>query len=243
MSRLTRLLATGLTATAALAATAAPAGADGRREPTPTGDLTSTRCQPLPARSIAVTVLGNGNVRLSAPDDGVPTCNEIVVVTSYAGSGVIDSAAPVLEQVGVPALDLEAAGPSGVTVPVALDPCWPTLQVHRDGDTFVWEDVWGGGCELTVESDFPGSPWPTEVHVVQQTGNIQPPHILYHDVSQTTVLTGLPDGTWYVKIYDGALAGSTLSVDGGPTTPGPTVDDVADGATVTIEHPWMDTDV
>lgn len=243
MSLLIRLLTASLTSAAAVSVAAVPALADGPREPTPIDDLAIARCQPLATRSIAVKVLGNGDVRVSAPDDGRPTCNEMIVVTSYAGAGTIDNTAPVLEQVALPALDVEAAGPSGITVAIDLDPCWPTLQVHRDGDTLVWQDVWGGGCELTVTSEFPGSPWPTEIHVVQQTGNIQPPHLMFHDVSQTTVLTGLPDGTWYVKVFAGALPGTEMTVDGGATQQVSTVYGVGDGSSVVIDHPWMDTDV
>jgi len=215
---------------------------DGR--PEPIDDFAAVSCERLPIRSIAVQMMPNGKVRLTAPDDGVPTCNESIVITSYAGAGpVVDNHDPVVDSAVVMALDLEAAGPSGIQVPIDVDPCWASVQVLLDGDTFVWEDAWGDGCELTVTSNFPGSPWPTEIHVVQQTGNIQPPHIVFHDVSQTTELTGLPDGTWYVKVYDGALPETEMSVDGGASQQVSTVYDVADGSEVVIDQPWMDTDI
>jgi len=53
----------------------------------------------------------------------------------------------------------------------------------------------------------------------------------------TTVLTGLPDGTWYVKVYEGAVDGTSMSVDGAPAAEVDTVHGVADGSTVLIEHP------
>src|SRR5690606_8654239 len=162
-----------------------------------------------------------------------------VVVSSHASAGpVVDNHAdPLLDQAVVQASALEAAGPAGIHVPLALDPCWAGIQVHRDGDTLVWDEVVGDGCELVVTTDFAGAAHDTEVHVVQQTGNIQPPHIFEHDADGTTVLTGLPDGTWYVKVYEGAMDGTTMSVDGSPAAEVEIVHGVAAGSTVLIEHP------
>ena len=233
MTRASTILALSLGLTGGLAATAAPAAA----QPGP-GGFTTGRCQPLDTAALDVDVLRSG-VRVSYAGDRYATCDEAVVVTSYsaAGSAVDNHHDPVLGETVLQAAALEAAGPAGVDVPLALDPCWAGIQVHRDGDTLVWHEVVGDGCELTVTTDFAGAPWATELHVVQQTGNIQPPHVFEHDADGTTVLTGLPDGTWYVKVYEGAVDGTTMSVDGGAPAEVVIVHGVADGSTVEIEHP------
>ena len=51
------------------------------------------------------------------------------------------------------------------------------------------------------------------------------------------MLTGLPDGTWYVKVYDGGVPGTTISIDAGAPQATTTVHGVADGSAVEIEHP------
>ena len=93
------------------------------------------------------------------------------------------------------------------------------------------------GANWRVASSFDGSPFATELHVVQQSGSIQPPHIFEHDSDDTTVLSGLPNGTWYVKVYEGALAGTTMAVDGGTPLLTDIVEGVPDGVTVHIDAP------
>lgn len=205
-------------------------------------------CTPLDPDELDIDVQPSGvltfvfpvddELDVAIPGDGPTTCNEAMVVTSYAAAGpVVDNHDPVIEQVVFQIADLEAAGAAGITVEIALDPCWAGLQVHRDGDTLLWDDVLGDGCVLEVASDFAGTPFPTEIHVVQQTGNIQPPYIFDHVVDDTTVLTGLPDGTWYVKIYEGAHFATTMAVDGGTPQVATIVNGVADGSVVEIAHP------
>jgi hypothetical protein len=171
--------------------------------------------------------------------DDVTTCDEVVVVTSYASGGpeVDHTFDPEVDEIVFDVSALEAAGPAGITVDPELDPCWAGLEVLRDGDTYLWSDVDGDGCEMEITTDFHGSPWSTQVHVVQQSGSIQPPHIFDHVADTTTVLTGLPNGTWYVKVYDGAVAGTTMSVDGGAPDGVAIVHGVPDGSSVLIEHP------
>jgi hypothetical protein len=223
-------LALGLALAVGLAAPAA-----GQTGP---GGFTTARCQPLATDSLDVEVLRSG-VSLTYAGDRYQTCDEALVVTSYSVSGPItdNHHDPLLGEGVVAASTLEAAGPAGVHVPLAIDPCWAGIQVHRDGDTLIWDEVVGDGCELTVTTDFAGDPWDTEIHVVQQTGNIQPPHIFSHDADGTTVLTGLPDGTWYVKVHDGAADGTTMAVDGAAPVAVTIVHGVADGSTVEIDHP------
>jgi hypothetical protein len=219
---------------ATAAALATPAAA---REPI--DDITAERCHALDSRQLEIELKPSGQVKLVYGGDDVATCNEAMVVTSYASAGpaVDNHVDPVLDQIVFFVTDLEAAGPAGVTVAPALDPCWAGLQVHRDGDTLVWEHVDGDGCEMHIATDFAGAAWDTEIHVVQQTGNIQPPHVFEHDADETTVLSGLPDGTWYVKVYEGAVAGTTMSVGGGAASPTNIVHAVPDGAAVEITHP------
>jgi len=202
------------------------------------GGFTSQQCQPLHDAGLDVDVLRSG-IRLTYAGDRYATCDEAMVVTSYSSAGpVVDNHFdPVVDQAVVQVSALEAAGPSGVLVDVAFDPCWAGIQVHRDGDTLVWEHVDGDGCELTVTTEFAGAPSDTEIHVVQQSGNIQPPHIFEHVDDDTTVLSGLPDGTWYVKVYEGAIDGTTMAVDGGAPAEVEIVHGVADGSTVEIHHP------
>jgi hypothetical protein len=230
MNRTIASLSLGLLTAAGLAAPAAA-------QTGPTG-FTTERCQPLATRALDVDVLRSG-VRVTYAGDRYVTCDEAVVVTSYAAAGpsVDNHVDPVLGEVVLQAAALEAAGPAGLHVALPLDPCWAGIQVHRDGDTLVWDEVVGDGCELIVATDFAGTPHDTEVHVVQQSGNIQPPHIFPHVEDDVTVLTGLPDGTWYVKVYEGAVDGTTMAVDDAPAVEATIVHGVADGSTVSIVHP------
>lgn len=240
MTRTTRTLKTAgaVATTVVAAATALGLAASPASARSASDELTSARCRPLDAAALDVDVLRSG-VRVSYAGDRYRTCDEAVVITSYASAGpVVDNHEdPVLDQAVLQASALEAAGPAGIAVRLDLDPCWAGIEVHRDGDTLVWDEVVGDGCEMEITTDFAGAPHDTEIHVVQMTGNIQPPHIFEHDADGTTVLTGLPDGTWYVKVYDGAVDGTTMSVDGGPAAEVDTVYDVADGSDVLIEHP------
>lgn len=234
MQRTTRPLVPIAVGLAAGAFIAAPAHAE-----SPIDDFAPVRGQALDARLLDVQLKPSGQVKLVYEGDDFATCNEVMVVTSYASAGpdVDNHFDPVLDQIVFDVAELEAAGHAGVTVDPVLDPCWSGLQVARDGDTLMWEHVDGDGCEMEITTDFQAAGWDTEIHVVQQTGNIEPPHIFHHEADETTVLTGLPDGTWYVKVYEGALAGTTMSVDGAAAQATDIVHAVADGSSVEIDHP------
>ena len=197
------------------------------------------RCTPLDGRALDIDWQPSGHLKFVYAGDDVTTCDEVIVVTSYSSGGpeVDHTFDPVVDEAVFNVSELEAAGPAGVTVDPELDPCWAGLEVLRDGDTYLWSDVGGDGCEMEVTTDFHGAPFETEIHVVQQSGSIQPPHIFDHVGDTTTTLTGLPNGTWYVKVYDGAVAGTTMSVDGGVPAAVGIVNGVPDGSSVLIEHP------
>jgi hypothetical protein len=218
-------------AVAALAAVAlAPSGAS---DAAPAG-----RCTPLDSRALDIDWQPSGHLKFVYAGDDVTTCDEAIVVTSYASGGpeVDHTFDPVVDEVVFNVSELEGAGPAGVTVSPDLDPCWAGIEVLRDGDTFLWSDVDGDGCEMEVTTDFHGAPFATEIHVVQQSGSIQPPHIFDHVGDTTTTLTGLPNGTWYVKVYEGAVAGTTMSVDGAEPDQVAIVNGVPDGSSVLIVH-------
>ena len=130
----------GLTAAGYLAAPA--------RAERPIDDLAVARCEPLDGRSLDVGLTPSGELLLVYAGDGVATCNEAIVISSYASSGpsIDNHVDPLLDQILLDVAELEAAGPSGVTVHPVLDACWAGLQVHRDGDTLLWEQVEGDGC-------------------------------------------------------------------------------------------------
>ena len=197
------------------------------------------RCSPLDSRALDIDWKPSGHLKFVYEGDDVTTCDEVIVVTSYASGGpdVDHTFDPVVDEAVFNVSELEAAGPAGVTVSPDLDPCWAGIEVLRDGDTYLWSDVGGDGCEMEVTTDFHGAAFATEIHVVQQSGSIQPPHIFGHVADTTTVLTGLPNGTWYIKVYEGAVAGTTMSVDGGEPDQVTIVNGVADGSDVLIEHP------
>jgi hypothetical protein len=204
------------------------------------GDLAFEKCQPLLGIEGEISAVEDGHtITLTAPDDGAKTCPEGVAIYSFAGNGAgaIDNHWPVVDFLVVPALEIEAAGVAGVTVPIQLDPCWPAVQVLRDGDSLVWQDSFGTGCAMWVSTDFVGKSWPTQIHVIQQTGTIMPPHIFNHVTDQTTALTGLPSGAYLVKVYDGATPGTTTSVDGDKPVKGSSVGKVAVGSHVEFRHP------
>ena len=197
------------------------------------------RCSPLDSRALDIDWQPSGHLKFVYAGDDVATCDEVIVVTSYSSGGpdVDHTFDPVVDEAVFNVSELESAGPAGVTVSPDLDPCWAGIEVLRDGDTYLWSDVDGDGCEMEVTTEFHGAPWTTEIHVVQQTGSIQPPHIFDHAGDTTTVLTGLPNGTWYVKVYDGAVAGTTISVDGAGPDDVTIIHGVPDGSSVLIEHP------
>ena len=203
------------------------------------GAAPAGRCAPLDSRALDIDWQPSGHLKFVYAGDDVTTCDEVIVVTSYASGGpaVDHSFDPVVDEIVFDVSELEAAGPAGITVDPDLDPCWAGIEVLRDGDTYLWSAVDGDGCEMEVTTGFHGAPWPTEIHVVQQSGSIQPPHIFDHVSDATTVLSGLPTGTWYVKVYEGAVAGTTMSVDGSAPAPVTIVNGVADGSSVVIEHP------
>ena len=196
-------------------------------------------CEGLDHGLLTTYVSASNEIRFVYAGDDVVTCDEVMVVKSYASHGpeIDNHVDPLVDEIVFQVSELEAAGAEGITVAPALDECWAGVEVHRDGDTLAWDHVFGDGCELEVSTSFGGSPFTTELHVVQQSGSIQPPHIFEHDSDDTTVLTGLPNGTWYVEVYEGALAGTTMAVDGGTPLLTDIVQGVPDGSTVHIAHP------
>lgn len=251
MSRFTRTLATATAAVVAassFALAAAPHHADaadaangrttGRSfDPILTDASAGPRCTPLDSDRLDIAITPYRSVAevvLSYREDGVVTCNEVVQTQTYASAGaaVDNHVDPVLGEHVVWAADLEAAGRVRFTIPI--DPCWAGIEFHRDGDALLHSEVIGDGCEMTIDTEFVTVSHDAEIHVVQQTGNIQPPHIWSISDDDTTVLTGLPNGTWYVKVYDGWTLGSTIEVNGGGVIAQSTVYDVADGSQVDI---------
>ncbi len=192
-------------------------------------------CTALQAKYFDVELDESGNGTISVADDGVTNCDEAVVLWSLANSSaVIDNHEPVIDQLVLQVADLEAAGKQGIDFTIELDPCWAGFQVLRDGDTLVHQEMIGDGCEMAVAVNFAGAPAEAEIHVVQQTGTITPPHIWTVDDDHVAYLTGLPNGTWYVKVFDGFLPGSSIGV--GPViTNTDTFYGVEPGATVDID--------
>ncbi|MGI9597915.1 MAG: hypothetical protein ACR2QK_17250 [Acidimicrobiales bacterium] len=230
---------TAITATmlivAAIIGAAGPASAH-PADDGPTGRTSRpSACTALPAKYFDVELDDSGNGNISVADDGITNCDEGVVLWSIANSSaVIDNHEPIVDQLVLQVADLEAAGMKGIDFSIELDPCWAGFQVLRDGDSLVHEEMVGDGCEMTVAVDFTGAPAEAEIHVVQQTGTIAPPHIWDVDDDQVTQLTGLSSGTWYVKVYEGFTPDSSISV-GAETTYADTVYGVEHGATVEIE--------
>jgi len=192
-------------------------------------------CTALHAKYFDVEIDESGNGTITVGDDGITNCNESVVLWSIANSSAtIDNHEPLVDQLVLEVADLEAAGPKGIDFSIELDPCWGGFQVLRDGDTLVHEEMIGDGCGMTVDVDFAGAPANAQIHVVQQTGTIAPPHIWDVSDDHVTHLTGLPNGTWYVKVYEGFVPDSSISV-GPQITYADTIHGVGHGATVEID--------
>ncbi len=231
LSAATAVLAVGAVASSPTAA-APPGGWGGP------GDIgVPGGCQVGDPNLFDVSIETDGEITVTYPQDGYDTCDEAVVIRTWSSNGlsVDQHAAPPLGDWVTSMSDLEAAGPSGLSATLPMDPCYTAVTVHRDGDTLVFDDIVGNGCEMTIVTDFAGAGHAAEIHVVQQTGVIAPPHFINVAADDTTVLTGLPNGTWYVKVYDGWTLGSTIAVDGGAAQPVSTVYDVDDGSTVEID--------
>src|SRR5690606_27156801 len=120
-----KILAAALAAAAALGL-ASPASARSLPD-----SFASSRCRPLDTAALDVDVLRSG-VRVSYAGDRYATCDEAVVISSRASAGpaVDNHHDPLLDQAVLQASTLEAAGPGGIHVPLALDPCWAGIQVH-----------------------------------------------------------------------------------------------------------------
>lgn len=229
----TAIAATTLIVTAVVG-TAAPVSANPGGGPS---DRTSRApaCTALAAKYFDVELDGSGNGNISVADDGISNCDEGVVLWTMANSSaVVDNHEPIVDQLVLQVAELEAAGAKGIDFSIELDPCWAGFQVLRDGDTLVHEEMIGDGCEMTVAVDFTGASALADIHVVQQTGTIAPPHIWQVSDDQVTHLTGLSSGTWYVKVFDGFTPDSSISVGSG-TTYTDTVYGVAHNSTVDIE--------
>lgn len=192
-------------------------------------------CTPLAAKYFDVELdeSGDGNIRVA--DNGIVNCDEAVVLWSLANSSaVIDNHEPIVDQVILQVSDLEAAGKAGIDFSLTLDPCWGGFQVLRDGDSLVHEEMIGDGCDMTIDVNFTGPAAEAEIHVVQQTGTIVPPHFLDATNDQVFHLTGMPSGTWYVKVYEAFTPGSDITV--GPVVVATdTVYGVPNGAVVEID--------
>ncbi len=230
----TAITATTLVVTAIIGASGAASAHPANHGPT---DRTwrPPACTPLSAKYFDVELDESGTGNISVVDDGITNCDEAVVLWSISNSSVVvDNHEPIVDELVLQVADLEAAGPKGIDFSIELDPCWAGFQVLRDGDSLVHEEMLGDGCEMTVAVDFTGTPADAEIHVVQQTGTIAPPHIWDVDDDQVTHLTGLPSGTWYVKVAEGFTVGSSISVDSA-TTYADTVYGVEHGATVDID--------
>lgn len=236
MSTLTRTTigATMLILAAILGTTGAASAHPSNGGPT---DRTSRppACTALSARFFDVELDRTGAGNIAVADDGLTNCDEAVVLWSIANSSaVIDNHEPIIDQIVLQVADLEAAGPKGIDFTIELNPCWAGFQVLRDGDSIVHEEMVGDGCEMTVAVDFSGAPAEAQIHVVQQTGTIAPPHIWTVNDDHVTHLTGLPSGTWYVKVYEGFTTDSSITV-GATTEYTDTVYGVPAGATVDID--------
>jgi hypothetical protein len=224
------------TITATAIAAAAPAAAQNRLDSPSYEQPQASRCAALDAHDFHVDIDRNGDGNISVDDDGVKNCDESVVLWSFASSSaIIDTDEPIIDELVVSVADLETAGPVGIDFSLRLDPCWAGFQVLRDGDTTVHREMIGDGCEMVIDVDFSASPSEAEIHVVQQTGIIQPPHIFTVTDDTTTQLTGLPNGTWYVKVYDGFTKGSSISMVDGASTTSNTLYDVPDGSHVDVD--------
>lgn len=232
---LRNLLAIGLTVTVGVFV--APSTAASRHVPKPPVLEAPSGCERLDLTELDIEVAGDGEVNFTYPADGYDTCDEAMQVRSFSSgpAGVDDHHDRILSTVVPSVGDIEAAGPGGLTVELTTDPCYTGVEIHLDGDTLLYSNVFGSGCDMTIRTHA-SSPWQeAELHVVQQTGPIQPPHIWSTVGDDETVLTGLPNGTWYAKVFDGWTPGSTIDVDGGGPVAASTVHDVDDGSEVDID--------
>ncbi len=230
---------TAIVVTTLIVATVIGAGGPASARPAddgPTGWTWRPACTPLAAEYFDVEIDESGDGNISVADDGVVNCDEAVVLWSMANSSsVVDDDEPIIDELVLQVADLEAAGQTGIDFSIELDPCLAGFQVLRDGDSLVHEEMIGDGCEMTVAVDFTGAPAEAEIHVVQQTGTIAPPHIWTVDDDHVTNLVGLPSGTWYVKVFDGFTPGSSISVDAEGVSGADTVYGVGHDATVDIQ--------
>lgn len=230
---------TTITATTLIVAAIVGAVGPASARPTDSGPTNRTgrppACTPLAAAFFDVELDASGVGNISVGDDGITNCDEAVVLWSIANtSSTIDNREPIVDELALQVADLEAAGAKGIDFSIELDPCWAGFQVRRNGDSLVHEEMVGDGCDMTVAVDFSGAPAEVEIHVVQQTGTIAPPHMWSVDNDEVTHLTGLPSGTWYVKVFEGFTPDSSISV-GAFTDDVDTVYGVPNGATVTID--------
>ena len=142
-------------------------------------DITAAaRCEALDAEQLTIDLQPGGSLELVYAGDDYVTCNEVIVVTSYASDGpVVDNHHdPVVDQEVIQVAALEAAGAAGLTVRLQLDECLgrpagPPRRRHA-----AWEHVEGavaGELGATVATDDPGADVPgfrNELRPVSATG-------------------------------------------------------------------------
>ena len=174
-------------------------------------------CAPVDADAFGVTVIDNGDgtafVQLGYYDteDACDTDVRVVSNRTNADESVQEQYAEFATTVDE--LEAAAAGDGWVETDIGLDPCFSTVAVTVDGD-LLHSELFGDGCEITMTKDFPDDPWPAAISL-QHVPGWTDDHVFEVDDDDDVVWTGLPSGPYVVNEFDGAVAATTIAIDGG----------------------------
>jgi LPXTG-motif cell wall-anchored protein len=76
----------------------------------------------------------------------------------------------------------------------------------------------GLGCSISIAKDFEGDPWNAAINLVHGPG-WTPDHVFEVSSDDLVVWDELPSGDYTVSEFDGAVDGTTISIDGAAPSP------------------------
>lgn len=208
-------------------------------------------CVPYDPAAFGITIADNGDGTVIVQIgyfDTEDACNADVHVTSYRTDAAASAAEELIAwSADVNSLEAAALGDGWLETDIAIDPCFAKVEVSVvDGgaptDVLATEQF-GDGCAITVVKEFPDDPWAAGIALIHEPGWTDD-HVLDVEDDDTVTWEGLPSGDYVVNEYIGAVAGTTVAIDGGPPAHYPGGDvPVGVGVTVVFTNPAPDADV
>lgn len=109
--------------------------------------------------------------------------------------------------------DLQAAPGEEFRTSVPLDPCYTVVELVVGAGEQIFEKRYGDGCAVTVHVDSPDSAHHAEVRLAPSGNGL--PELQMIDGDGALVFGQLPSGDYTIAEVAGAVAGTTIDIDGG----------------------------